>query len=86
MKNSKRNQWTDRVPLADDVQLNAAAVRMAQRCRRIVQGCLREEEWRDCDQEFFAIILEELQRLSQNNREDSGGRWGCPRPPSRENE
>ena len=46
-----------------DERLRQAALRMARRCRWIVQGCLREEEWIDCDEEFFAVILEELQQL-----------------------
>jgi hypothetical protein len=44
-------------------RLKQVALRMARRCRGIVQGCLREEEWLDCDEEFFAVILEELLQL-----------------------
>jgi hypothetical protein len=32
------------------------ARRLARECRNIVQACLREEEWRDADDEFSAII------------------------------
>lgn len=38
-----------------------AAWRMAQECRSVVQSCLREEEWKDADQEFFAVISKGLQ-------------------------
>jgi hypothetical protein len=37
--------------------LRNAARRIAVDCRRVVQGCLREEEWQDADVEFAAIIL-----------------------------
>lgn len=40
---------------------NEAAWRMARECRNIVQSCLREEEWRDADQEFFEVISKGLQ-------------------------
>ena len=33
-----------------------SAMRLAQDCRYIIQGCLREEEWQDADQEFFQVI------------------------------
>ncbi|WP_422927526.1 hypothetical protein [Singulisphaera sp. PoT] len=38
------------------------AGRIAVRCRRVVQACLREEEWADADREFYLIIREELLR------------------------
>ncbi len=38
---------------------DARAWQLARKCRHIVQGCLREEEWQDADQEFFEIIREE---------------------------
>lgn len=38
------------------------AWRLAQRCRSIVQGCLREEEWLDADREFCTAIRDEIQR------------------------
>jgi hypothetical protein len=28
----------------------------AQQCRGIIQACLREEEWRDAEEEFFRLI------------------------------
>jgi hypothetical protein len=45
-----------------DQAVHDTAVRMALRCRRIVQACLREEEWIDADREFYMIIREELER------------------------
>ena len=37
---------------------NEAAWRAARDCRYVVQGCLREEEWRDADEEFYEVIRE----------------------------
>lgn len=36
--------------------LDAVALKLAKRCRSVVQACLREEEWLDADQAFFDII------------------------------
>jgi hypothetical protein len=38
------------------------AIRLAMQCRRIVQACLREEEWGDADREFYLIIREGLEQ------------------------
>ena len=38
------------------------AVRLARECRRIVQSCLREEEWPDADREFYLIIRQGLEQ------------------------
>jgi hypothetical protein len=46
----------------DKARLHRIALRIARRCRRIVQACLREEEWVDADHEFYAVIREELER------------------------
>lgn len=54
---------------AGDERLHELALRMARACRRVVQGCLREEEWIDCDEAFVAIILAGL-----NEREAGDGR------------
>lgn len=43
-------------------RVHQVAIRIARRCRRIVQACLREEEWAEADQEFYRIIREELER------------------------
>lgn len=66
MKSSTRQRKT-RITETGKARLQAAALRMARRCRRVVQGCLREEEWRDCDIEFEAIILQELRRLLKDD-------------------
>ncbi len=39
------------------------AMQIAQGCRYIIQGCLREEEWQDADEEFCAVITSHLSRL-----------------------
>jgi hypothetical protein len=45
-----------------DRRLHETAQRAARRCRRVVQACLREEEWVDADEEFYLIIREELEK------------------------
>lgn len=42
---------------AVDPDVQALAWRLARACRRVVQCCLREEEWADADREFYAIIF-----------------------------
>jgi len=42
---------------APEERLQVLALRMARACRRVVQGCLREEEWRDADEEFCRVIV-----------------------------
>ncbi len=44
-----------------DPDTHATAIRIARKCRRIVQSCLREEEWLEADREFYAVIREELE-------------------------
>lgn len=51
-------------------KLHEAALRMARRCRFIIQACLREEEWRDADREFYTVILEGLTDLERNHKPD----------------
>jgi hypothetical protein len=46
-----------------DPVIHDAAVRIARRCRYLIQACLREEEWGDADREFYLVIREELERL-----------------------
>ena len=46
--------------LPTDAKTHATAVRIARRCRHVVQACLREEEWADADREFYRIVREEL--------------------------
>lgn len=41
---------------------NESAWRAARDCRYIVQDCLREEEWKDADEEFYEVIREAFSR------------------------
>jgi hypothetical protein len=47
-----------------DVVIHALSIRLAKQCRHIIQGCLREEEWRDADFEFYRVIRAGLEELS----------------------
>ena len=49
-----------------DPRIHEAAVRMARRCRYLIQACLREEEWLDADREFYLVLREELERFIAN--------------------
>jgi hypothetical protein len=56
-------------------EIQGAAIRIAQRCRHVIQVCLREEEWGDADREFYLIARQELEALDQSRRsrqEDEG--------------
>lgn len=46
-----------------DPLIHETAIRIAQRCRHIIQCLLREEEWQDADREFYLVAREELERL-----------------------
>jgi hypothetical protein len=48
---------------AADQVIHDAAVKMARRCRWLIQACLREEEWGDADREFYLVIREGLERF-----------------------
>jgi hypothetical protein len=52
-----------------DPAVHELAMRLARQCRRIVQSCLREEEWPEADREFYAVIREGLE---QRDSQDSG--------------
>jgi hypothetical protein len=56
-----------------DPAVHDAAIRMARRCRFLIQACLREEEWGDADREFYLIICDELERFVAK-RSAAGGR------------
>ncbi len=47
-------------------EIHEAAIRIARGCRRIIQACLREEEWSDADREFYLIARQELEELYQS--------------------
>jgi hypothetical protein len=36
------------------------AIQIARDCRYVIQGCLREEEWQDADEEFYDLIVPHL--------------------------
>jgi hypothetical protein len=44
-------------------RIHAAAFRIARKCRHVIQGVLREEEWRDADREFYRVARAELEAL-----------------------
>ena len=46
--------------LPTDASTHETAIRIARRCRHIVQACLRDEEWADADREFYRVCREEL--------------------------
>ena len=50
-----------------DPRAHETAVRIARRCRHIVQACLREEEWADADREFYKVARDELERWKSNS-------------------
>jgi hypothetical protein len=43
-----------------DALTHETSIRIARRCRFIIQAVLREEEWTDADREFYRIAREEL--------------------------
>jgi hypothetical protein len=45
-----------------ETKLDELALRLARQCRRIVQACLREEEWHDADREFYTVIRQGLEK------------------------
>jgi hypothetical protein len=49
--------WNSR---STDTATHETAVRLAVQCRRIVQACLREEEWIEADRQFYLVIREGL--------------------------
>ena len=56
-----------------DARTHEAAIRIARRCRHIVQACLREEEWADADREFYKVARDELEALRPSGRGGSAG-------------
>ncbi|WP_437185279.1 hypothetical protein SH668x_002378 [Planctomicrobium sp. SH668] len=49
------------------LSIDSLARKTAMHCRRVIQSCLREEEWRDADNEFYEIIRRALLELLQND-------------------
>jgi hypothetical protein len=54
-----RSMWDFR---STDARTHETAVRLAVQCRRIVQACLREEEWIEADRQFYLVIRDGLER------------------------
>ncbi len=46
-----------------DPVIHFEAIKLARACRRVIQSCLREEEWSDCDSAFYLIIRESLEAM-----------------------
>lgn len=53
-----------------DRRTHETAVRLAVQCRRIVQVCLREEEWIEADREFYQIIRDGLEAYRSEGQRD----------------
>ena len=47
---------------AADPAIHRLAITIAKRCRNVIQGCLREEEWNDADLAFYRIVREALEK------------------------
>lgn len=47
-----------------DVVIHALSIRLAKQCRNVIQCCLREEEWRDADMEFYRLIRAGLEEFA----------------------
>ena len=44
-----------------DSQTHELAIRIARRCRFIIEAVLRENEWADADNAFYKIVRQELE-------------------------
>lgn len=62
----RNSQPTDRLT-------HETAVRLAVQCRRIIQVCLREEEWIEADREFYRVIREGLEAYRSGGNACSSG-------------
>ncbi|QDV35001.1 hypothetical protein [Tautonia plasticadhaerens] len=49
-------------------EIHNLSIRLARECRYVVQGCLREEEWSLCDQEFYRVIRSGLEELARKEK------------------
>ena len=56
-----------------DAATHEAAVRLAVACRRVVQACLREEEWIEADRQFYLVIREGLEHYRAGGGACSSG-------------
>jgi hypothetical protein len=48
--------------------IHALSIRLAKRCRELIQGGFREEEWMDIDRAFYEEILAGLQEFHAGSR------------------
>ena len=55
-----------------DPRIHEAAIRIARRCRRVIQCLLREEEWAEADREFYRVAREELEAFRATPGDDCG--------------
>ena len=55
-----------------DARTHEAAIRIARRCRHVIQAVLREEEWTDADREFYRITRDELESYRARGPHGSG--------------
>lgn len=55
-----------------DARTHETAIRIARRCRHIIQAVLREEEWADADREFYRIAREELEAYRTRRDRQAG--------------
>lgn len=51
-----------------DPVIHSESTRLARACRNVIQACLREEEWRLADEEFYKLIRESLERMQCNGQ------------------
>lgn len=55
------------------VNLWSLARNLGRGCRRVIQSCLREEEWGDADEEFARIIFDGLNQREISAESGDGG-------------
>ncbi|RUL81765.1 hypothetical protein [Tautonia sociabilis] len=55
-----------------DPRVHEAAIRIARRCRHVIQCLLREEEWAEADREFYRVAREELEAFRTTTCDDRG--------------
>jgi len=64
-----------------DARTHEAAIRIALRCRHVIQAVLREEEWSEADREFYRVAREELEAYRARGDRDRPPPAGMVRPP-----
>jgi hypothetical protein len=51
-----------------DPATHQAAIAIASRCVWIIRCCLREEEWRDAQVEFYNVAREQLEKFNETRK------------------